>query len=258
MRSITWFTVTTLALLLLGGCASMQENTRQRQAASVLSYLFPGSEQVPQVADRVAEIKVPFRIGVAFVPDDTPAAFRLSEADRQTLSGAVRDSFASYPFVREIVTVPSVYLASGGGFANLDQIGALLDLDVVVLVSYDQVQNSGASGWSFLYWTGVGAYVIKGDRYDILTAVETSVFDIRSRRLLVRASGVSTIKGSATMIGFAEHAREARTSGFAAAMKDMIDKLRHELQVFRERAPNDPTIRLSLPPGYNPGAARPR
>ena len=145
-----------IVVLLGGGCASMQKSTKQRQVASVLSYLYPGKEEVPPVSDAVAVIKVPFRIGVAFVPDSYEPEFRLAENERLALANKVRDAFAKYPFVREISAVPSMYLEAGGGFANLDRIAALLNLDVIALVSYDQVQNSGATGWSFLYWTGLG------------------------------------------------------------------------------------------------------
>ncbi len=144
----------------------------------------------------------------------------------------------------------------GGGFGNLDRIAALLKLDVVALISFDQVQNAGATGWSFFYWTGIGAYVVEGDQYDILTSVETTVFDIKSRRLLMRAGGISNIKGAATMVGFSERAREARTRGFDEALREMVDKLHSEVKSFRERAPKDPNIRLILPPGYNPDAVR--
>ena len=257
MHVNAWFLAATLSATLVGGCASMEPATKQRQVASVLSYLYPGSERAPPIPDQVAEIKVPFRIGAAFAPDHTPGEFRLPESDRMKLSGQVRDSFARYPFVKEIIAVPSMYLEPGGGFSNLDRIDALLNLDVIVLVSFDQVQNAGATGWSFLYWTGIGAYVIEGARYDILTTVETSVFDIKSRRLLMRADGISTIKGTATMVGFWERAREARTNGFNEAIKGMIAKLHSELKAFRERAPTDPAIRLILPPGYNPNGTQP-
>jgi rhombotail lipoprotein len=232
----------------------MDKNTKQRQVASLLAYLFPNSEQIEPQSDMVAEIEVPFRIGVAFVPDHNDPEFRLPETDRLTLAGKVRDAFAKYPFIREIVAVPSMYLESGGGFENLDRIAALLKLDVVALVSFDQVQNAGPTGWSFLYWTGLGAYIINGDQYDILTAVETAVFDIKSRRLLMRASGVSNIEGTATMVGFPERARKARTSGFEEAMEEMVGKLHEEVKLFRERAPKDPSVQLILPPGYNPHA----
>jgi len=247
-----------LALIVtLGGCASMDTSSRQRQVASVLSYLFPGSEKMPPVPELVAEIKVPFRIGVAFVPDTANPEFRLPESDRMKLAGEVRAAFSNYPFISEIIAVPSLYLEPGGGFANLDRIATMLKLDVIALVSFDQVQNAGATGWSFLYWTGIGAYVIDGDQYDILTSVETAVFDIKSRQLLMRGGGISTIKGTATMVGFSEAARGARTRGFDQAVKEMIGKLHAEVKGFRERAPKDPNIRLILPAGYNPNVAAP-
>jgi len=260
MPRIAWISVvltTLLSLLFLPGCESFKESKKQRQEASVLKYLFRGTEETPAVSTQVAEIKVPFRIGVAFVPDAGSPQSRLAESDRLKLAGEVRDAFANYPFVSDIQAVPSMYLEEGGGFSNLDRIAALLNLDVIALVSYDQVQNAGETGWSFLYWTGIGAYVIEGDQYDVLTVVDTAVFDVKSRRLLMRADGVSSNKGKATMVGFSEAAREARAKGFDIAVKDMIGKLQAEVKAFRERAPKDPTIKLILPPGYNPNASRP-
>jgi rhombotail lipoprotein len=257
MRARRGIIVSILALFLLGGCASMDKGNKQRQVASVLSFLFPGSEQAPPASEGVAEIKVPFRIGVAFVPDTASAEFRLAESERLKLAGEVRDAFSRYPFVGNIQAIPSMYLEQGGGFANLDRIANMLQLDVIALVSYDQVQNAGASGWSFLYWTGIGAYVIEGDQYDVLTMVDTAVFDIRSRRLLMRAGGTSNTKGTATMVGFSESARAARRQSFETALQDMITKLHVEVKAFRERAPKDPTIHLITPPGYNPAAAVP-
>jgi rhombotail lipoprotein len=238
--------VAVLVLAISAGCASADKDTRQRQVASVLEFLYPGTDAPPPPSDQVAVLNVPFRIGVVFVPDAADASFRLPETDRLRLAGRVRD----------IEAVPSMYLERGGSFANLDRVASLLRLDVIALISYDQVQHSGASGWSFLYWTGIGAYVIEGDRYDVLSAVETTVFDVRSRRLLMRAAGTATVKGSATMVGFGEQARQARTRSFEDAVEQMVDTLHGEVKRFRERAPNDPAIRLVLPPGYDPAMLR--
>jgi len=169
----------------------------------------------------------------------------------------VRDAFAKYPFIRDIEAIPSVYLESGGGFPNIDRIAALLRLDAIALVSYDQVQHADATAASVLYWTGIGAYIVPGDRYDVLTVVETAVFDIKSRRLLMRAAGTSNVKGSATLVGFSAQSREARLQSFDEAVAQMIGTLHGEVKTFRERAPSDPKVKLVLPQGYNPNAERP-
>lgn len=257
MKRLALALLTTLVAAGLAGCAGMQKESRQRQVASMLAYLFPGSAEPPAASDAVAVINVPFRIGVAFVPDNADPQFRLSEADRLNLAGKVRDAFSKYPFVRDIEAIPSVYLESGGGFANIDRIAALLRLDAIALVSYDQVQHADASPASLLYWTGIGAYIVPGDRYDVLTVVETAVFDIKSRRLLMRASGTSNVKGSATLIGFSGQSREARLKSFEEAVTQMIGTLHGEVKTFRERAPTDPKVKLVLPPGYNPNTERP-
>jgi rhombotail lipoprotein len=257
MRRFLGFLLILTAALGLIGCASSEKSNRQRQVASVVSFLYPGSQEVPPTPNTVAVIKVPFRIGVAFVPDTAEPTFRLPESERLRLAGQVREAFAGYPFISQIEAVPSLYLEPGGGFANLDRVASLLRLDVIALISYDQVQHADASEWSMLYWTLVGAYLVKGDRYDVMTAVETAVFDVRSRRLLMRAAGTSNVKGSATMVGFTEASRSARTRGFEEAVNAMITSLHGEVKAFRERAPRDPNIRLDLPPGYDPNAARP-
>ena len=145
MKRLGLVVVAILLAVGLAGCAGMEKESRQRQVASMLAYLFPGAAEPPTQPDAVAVINVPFRIGVAFVPDIASPEFRLSEADRLRLAGQVRDAFAKYPFIREIEAVPSLYLEPGGGFANIDRIAALLRLDAIALVSYDQVQHADAT-----------------------------------------------------------------------------------------------------------------
>jgi len=257
MKRLGLVVVAVLLAVGLAGCAGMEKESRQRQVASMLAYLFPGAAEPPTQPDAVAVINVPFRIGVAFVPDNASPEFRLSEADRLRLAGQVRDAFAKYPFIREIEAVPSLYLEPGGGFANIDRIAALLRLEAIALVSYDQVQHADATALSLLYWTGIGAYIVPGDRYDVLTVVEAALFDIKSRRLLMRAAGTSNVKGSATLVGFSGQSREARLKSFEEAVTQMIGNLHGEVKAFRERAPSDPKVKLVLPSGYNPGAERP-
>jgi rhombotail lipoprotein len=222
----------------------------QRQVASLLAYLHPGQEPPTAAPSAVTELNVPFRVGIAFVPDTASANFRLAETERLLLGQRVREAFRHYPFIQDIELVPSSFLQPGGGFDNLDRVSALLRVPVVLLVSFDQVQFSSANRWSFLYWTGLGAYVVKGERYDILTALEVSVIDVASRRLLMHAGGRSTLKGDATWVGVAERSRAARNRSFETALEELSGNLHREIATFRERAPRDPTIKLVLPPGY--------
>ena len=57
-----------IGCLALTGCALMSTQTKQRQVASMLSFLFPGQDAPPPASDGVAELKVSFRVGVAFAP----------------------------------------------------------------------------------------------------------------------------------------------------------------------------------------------
>ncbi|HYE89190.1 MAG TPA: rhombotarget lipoprotein [Vicinamibacterales bacterium] len=254
MRStVLWLVI---AAILVGGCASKQE--KQRQAASVVEFLYPGKEGPEPIAlGSVAELKVPLRIGLAFVPDNSHPEYRITEAERIEMLGKIREAFGRYPFVSAIEIVPSMYLQRGGGFDNIDRVARLLSLDCVALLSYDQMQFADATGWAALYWTGIGVYMVPGDRYDVLTSVEAAIFDVRSRKLLMRAGGTSQVKGHATMVGFAGKAREARSEGFRQALEKLIPNLHAEVKAFRERAPSDRTIRLDLPPGYDPSSPKP-
>ena len=248
-----------LTVLLLGACASRKPENKQGQAASVIEFLFPSKEpSTPVGLATIAELKVPLRIGLVFVPDTADPRFRITEADRQHLLARMRQAFERYPFVGTIEMVPSSYLQPGGSFDNIDRVAKLLSLECVVLLSYDQMQFADSSGWSLLYWTGIGVYVVPGDRYDVLTSVEAAVFDVRSHKLLMRAGGTSQVKGAATAMGFSEAAREARGGGFREAVEKLIPNLHAEVKAFRERAPGDRSIRLDLPPGYDPNAVKPQ
>jgi hypothetical protein len=47
MRKAGYLCFAIVVAVAAGGCASMDKSNRQRQVASMLSYLYPGSEQAP-------------------------------------------------------------------------------------------------------------------------------------------------------------------------------------------------------------------
>jgi rhombotail lipoprotein len=99
----------------------------------------------------------------------------------------VKDAFASRPYIAAIEVIPTTYLRAGGGFDNLQQAARMHNVDVVTLLSYDQVQFSDSNRLSIFYWTIVGGYFVNGSQYDVNTLVDASVFDVKSRQLLFRA-----------------------------------------------------------------------
>lgn len=124
---------------------------------------------------------------------------------------------------------------------------------IAALLSYDQVQFNDTNALSVLYWTIVGAYLIRGDQYDIQTMVDASVFDVGSRKLLFRAPGTSRVKGSATLAGFSERARAAQLDGYNQAVDQLVPALQAELDGFRERIKTDVASKVENKAGYSGG-----
>jgi rhombotail lipoprotein len=232
-----------LALLSLAGCASMFSHTGARQAGSIVDYLYPDAKEPPALEPGVTRLRLPVRVGIAFVPDGGRGA-GLPEAAQTQLLGRVKAAFSQYDYIGSIEVIPSAYLRPRGGFANLDQTARMFDVDVIALVSYDQIRFNDTNRLAVLYWTVVGAYLVKGDQYDVQTMVDAAVFDVRSRKLLFRAPGTSQLKGAATMAGYSKEVRGAQSDGYAQAVDRMIPQLQTQLASFKERAKSDPGIQV--------------
>jgi rhombotail lipoprotein len=250
-----------LIALTLAGCTSlwqtMSGTTRRGVSSSLVEYLYPGGEEPPPYHESVPQLNIPLRVGLAFVPSTNQANVPvLSETVKSELLEKVRGQFLDRDYINEIEIIPDTYLRTGTGFTGLEQISRIYNLDVMALVSYDQVVTSEDTSASFLYWTIIGAYVIKGSKNDVQTFVDTAVFDIPTRRLLFRAPGLDKSRSKSTLVGAAEELRESRTEGFSRAMTSMTDNLSVELDTFELRIKEDPTVAQVTPKqGYSGGGA---
>lgn len=255
-----------LAMLLAGGCAAMFNGARQtHRASSVVSYLYPGQTD-PLPPTSIPTLRLPLRVGIAFVPAEGATGRGinyggpgggLSEAQKTALMEKIAAEFRAFPFVQSIEVVPSTYLRAGGGFDNLNQVRALLSLDVIALVAYDQVQFTNENFLSLAYWTIVGAYVVTGNKNDTQTLMETAVYDIPSRHLLFRAPGSSEVKALSAGVYVQENLRADSAKGFDQATVELIANLKQQLTSFRERAKQAPdtVARIEHRPGYTGGGA---
>ncbi len=250
--SLPFLIVMPLLVLLLGasGCASWVEPHSMRQAGSVVDYLYPDAKEPPQLEPTVTRLHPPVRVGIAFVPGACGCE-GLVEAEKQKLLQRVKDSFAQYPYIGNIEIIPSNYLRTHGGFTNLQQVASMFNIEAIALVSYDQVQFNDSNALAVLYWTVVGAYVIRGDKYDVQTMVDAAVFDVSSRKLLFRAPGTSQVKGNATMASFSGRSRAARDLGYQQAVDQLIPQLHAELDKFKERIKSDAGFKVENKPGYS-------
>ncbi len=245
-----------IVALLLGGCVGWQ--TSNHRANNLFKYLYadrPNHLDTPAIP----VLSLPLKVGVAFVPvdrqgngngyvyDDT----EFSEAQKTALLNEVAGHFKKYPFVKSIEIIPTAYLTPRAGFANLDQLRAMYGVDVMALMSYDQVQFTGEGLLSLTYWTIVGAYVVPAEKNDTRTLLDAAVFDIASRKLLFRAPGVSQVKGGSTLIYRDEQLREDSERGFKEAATNLVTNLTVQLEDFRQRVTNSPTeYKIVRKPGY--------
>ena len=243
-----------VAAAVLSSCALMNTSRSVKQNGSIVDYLYPDIKEAPAMTPTVTRLRPPVRVGIAFVPGAGWGG-GMSEAARMKLLERVRDSFAAHPYIGKIEIIPTQYMRAKGGFTNLEQVARMFDVEVVALLSYDQVQFSDSNALSLLYWTIIGAYVIHGDQYDVQTMLDASVFDVRSRKLLFRAPGTSRVKGGASMAGFSEKSRAAQIEGYNDAVDQLIPNLQSELDRFRERIKNDAAYKVENKEGYKGGGA---
>jgi len=258
------FAVSILFVTLFGGCAT----GTTKNATSVVDYLFPNTKD-PVVTPGIPTLTLPLRVGIAFVPSDGSGHSRrsgvfasyqdgspaLTEKRKSNLMQEVADHFKKYPFVKDIEIIPSAYLRPGGSFANLEQIRTMYGVDVIALLSYDQVQFTDEGTLSLTYWTIVGAYVIPGEKNDTQTMLDAVVYDIPSRKMLFRAPGLSRIKGSATLVNQSEELRADSGKGFDEAAKEMIVNLDEQLTNFKVKVKERPEeFKVVNSPGYSGGS----
>ena len=240
--------------LVSAGCATGPN----RHATSVVDYLYPDKRDVAVEAS-VPLLSLPLRVGIAFVPssanDWRAASDNIAEVDRLRLMREMSEGFKALPFVKSIDIIPSSYLMPRGGFANLDQIQSMFGVDVVALVSYDQVQFNDQSRLSLTYLTVVGAYLVNGEKNETRTLMDAVVYDIKSRKMLFRAPGVSSVKGTAAPINLSEELRKDSQKGFELAAVDLKTNLTQQLEQFKTKVKDSPAdFQVVKRPEYKGGS----
>lgn len=243
-----------VALAALAGCLHSGRSRTQR-SSSVVTYLYPNQTN-PLPPTSIPVLRLPLRVGIAFVPSDQGRS-ALSELQKNALLQRVADQFKGREYIEAIEVVPASYLRPKGGFENLSQVQRLLNVDVVALIAFDQVQFTDQNFLSLAYWTIVGAYIFQGNKNDTQTLMEAAVYDIPSRHLLFRAPGANQVRAGSAAVYVSENLRKDSARSFEAATDDLIVNLKTQLEAFRERVKNAPSTVATIEhkPGYRGGGA---
>ena len=243
--------------LLLAGCSSIWDwsgGALSGASSSLVDYLYPDGQEPPDVEQTIPYLELPLRVGIGFVPGQAGYG-TISEATKMQLLAKVKAEFIDREYISHIEVIPDTYLRSSKGVVGMQQVARLYDVDVMALVSYDQVAVSEENPAGLLYWTIVGAYLIKATSNEIQTFVDTAVFDVDTARLLFRAPGAHTMSDRSTLVEAGEVVRKAKDESITAAMEQMTGNLAVELDRFQERVKDDPSVaKTQWRPGSGGGA----
>lgn len=233
-------------MLLLGGCASLFDGGTQRRgvSSSVVDYLYPpGQKFEPANEGAIPQVRLPARVGLVFVPSHNDPV-GVSAAEQAALLEKVRETFRAQAFIERIEVIPDGYLRPRGGFDNLEQVARMYGVDLVALVSYDQIIRTDQNAASLLYWTLVGAYTIHGNKNQVNTFIDTSVFDVKSRTLLFRAPGTDQRDAGSTAVRVEEIQTRLAGESFSVAMAGMTGNLDKAIADFAVRVREEGQVQL--------------
>lgn len=236
MRRITMGIVAVLVISMLAGCASMSVRRHNARTTSLVDFLYPRGE--PPVEASVPQLRLPLTVGVAFLPDHGRTDGVLDGPRKDAILQAIRQRFEKRGFVREIVPIPDYYLSAQKGFDGLAALARLYNLDLVALVSWDQVSRQHDNGLALTYLTIVGSYMIPGTSQDVSTIMDLAVVHPASRSLVLRAAGVDTRAGVSTAVGASDRLHDRGVQGMQAAAAGMIENFDRELLGFEDRVRN--------------------
>ncbi len=219
-----------LVVLLISGCENLNfscaaacRHSHAQNSTSLVGFLYPEGP-TPAADLGQPQLRLPLRIGLAFLPSQgLESENGLDAAHKEALLEQIRQRFKSKKFVADITVIPDYYLRGKQGFAGLQGVQRLYGIDLMALVSYDQVMHEDDNDWSLAYLTIVGPYLIKGTRHDVSTLVDLAVVDPATHSLVLRAGGFDNRHGNARLVRENVELRQAAAQGYDAATQQMIE-----------------------------------
>jgi len=231
-----------LTLLSISACSTFPQNQngttnlgqRHGSSSTLVNYLYPRGERPPGISLETPHISVPTRIGIAFVPSKNNAII-LNRALKNRLLAKVRKQFRYLSVVDTIKIIPPHVLTPSGGFNDMKRVARQFEVDLIALVSHNQIRAITNNSLSLTYWTIVGALIIPGNSHHIETFIDTAVFDVNTGKLLMQASGRDRVYRQSSAFALMQKHRQTSRRSLIKATDNMITTLNTELAKFRQR-----------------------
>ncbi len=234
-----------VSVLALSGCSIFgQQKVRHNKSTSLVEYLYPDGH-IPDNQERPV-LNLPLRVGLAFIPEQNQSN-TISSASKLELLNEVKSTFAQLDYVATIEVIPKTYLRNQSNTNHFKQLAQLYQLDVMALVSYDQIVNRKENMLALTYLTIVGTYIFPGSHFDVSTLLDLAVIDVNTKRLLFRAAGTHASKGLAAEAYTAHQYDLHQNKHFKIAMQEMTSSLVIEVARFekrlKEKRPDDIVVK---------------
>lgn len=230
------------------------EKTRRESSSSLIDFVYPkGMPELTETSQAV-ELSLPLKVGIAFVPSRHTHNIALTEAEKSKMLKMISQKLSERHYIAEITVIPDTYLRGGRGFVHLQQLARLYDIEVIGLASYDQVISGYDNRNALWYWTGVGALAAEGSTFEVNTFLDFAVFDVPSKKLLMRAPGIHQAIKKTNLISSHQKLREIRRDSLTQAHRQLVDNVDHGLTALEERLKKPQNkVRIRHKPGYHGG-----
>jgi rhombotail lipoprotein len=210
-----------LAAVTIGGCAADVHRTRVAGTAPIFSYLSLKDSTIG--ATPTEPLTFPTRVSIVYAP---PMSTRpQTEQVPQTTLRAAAESLKTR-LLAHSAYVKSVVIGHTSETLSLEQTRNMYGCDIVVILSYSQLQNAERGGISkALDITLIGGHLYPGVTITTETGIEATVVHTPTQYILFTESGSDSRKNYSTPDGVNTTAGNAARKGFTAAIDDLADRM---------------------------------
>lgn len=242
----------TIAVLCLTGCASLGlDQKRHIKSTSLISFLYPDKDFPSE--NSMPHLQLPLNVGLAFIPPTSGSA-EPTQAFQQQLLSQVKSEFSDKDYINKIVIIPSMYLKHGRNAIELEYLKQMFQIDVIALVSYDQITRRADNLKSLTYFTVLGAFIFKGSEFDTSTLLDLAMVDIDTKVILLRAAGVANARDDFKESHVNKKYHQLTRKNFNTAIGALSDNLKLAVNQFEfdlKHKPKESQIKVSSKPGYD-------